>query len=163
MQHQQGSTKRNNFKIIFKHGNINVMALQMIAFSALAVQIRPILACYHHVILPLQNSGVSKKSGESLPLLENDDSENEAILSLCSTTTREIARREAAEGETASVEDKLREDDFDCCNSQVDELTVSILRSRVLVLHPSDNSSSTVSRASSTSKALSILRSKRYS
>lgn len=98
---------------------------------------------YHHIILPLQNSGVSKKSSGTSKLSVREELLNEAILSLCNTTTREIARRDV-------FAERYDDDAFDCCS-----LTPQLL--------PSAGSPSTfIKESSSMSTALIILR-RRYS
>lgn len=111
---------------------------------------------YHQVILPLQNSGVSKKSAGTLKFSVKEELLNDATLSLCNTTTREISRRELHE-------ERNNVDSFNCCSSQVKGQRISRSRTLPAVLPHALVSPSTFIKESSTSKELIILRSRRYS
>jgi hypothetical protein len=106
---------------------------------------------YHHVILPLQNSGVSKKSAGTSLLSIRDGLLNDETFSLCKTTTREIDRR-LDDGRTGI-------DELDC-SGQIDGFDVS---QRKLAQSTSIDSPSAFIIVSAKSEDIIIFRSSRYS
>jgi hypothetical protein len=109
------------------------------------------------VILPLQNSGVSKKSGTS-QLTATGESVKDVILSLCTTTTRDIACRTIE----FSITESFKAVDLDCCDRSGAELA-HMPRRRLELPVESQASPSSISRVSLISVEWSVRRSNRYS